>query len=146
MDAVDLAIIAQLTKNGRMSNQDLAQEVGLTPAPCLRRVRNLEELGVIQGYRAEISPGAIDQGFEAIVLVNLNSNKSEETLAFEERILAMPEVIEFRRMFSQPDYLLRVAVKDIGAYEQWMSQTLQKDPEIERFHSHITMKVLRGLL
>ncbi|MFI5505732.1 Lrp/AsnC family transcriptional regulator [Corynebacterium kutscheri] len=146
MDAVDLAIIAQLTKNGRMSNQDLAQEVGLTPAPCLRRVRNLEELGVIQGYRAEISPGAIDQGFEAIVLVNLNSNKSEETLAFEERILAMPEVIEFRRMFSQPDYLLRVAVKDIGAYEQWMSQTLQKDPEIERFYSHITMKVLRGLL
>jgi len=92
---------------GRLSNIELADRVGLSPSPCLRRVRRLEEAGVISGYRAIIEPAAVDRGFQVLVHVTMEVRDRLATMeAFEARVAELDEVIECRRMFGDPDYLL----------------------------------------
>lgn len=143
MDDLDRAIIELLQGEGRLSNQDLAARVGLTPAPCLRRVRRLEAEGVITGYSAVVDPGALGRGFEVIIHADLVAKDLATVEAFEERVAAMEEVAELRRMFGIPDYLLRVQVADLPAYERWLTTQLMGDPAIARVDSRITMKLLK---
>ena len=143
VDDLDRAIIDLLQGEGRLSNQDLAARVGLTPAPCLRRVRRLEAEGVITGYSAVVDPGALGRGFEVIIHADLVAKDLATVEAFEERVAAMEEVAELRRMFGIPDYLLRVQVADLPAYERWLTTQLMGDPAIARVDSRITMKLLK---
>jgi DNA-binding Lrp family transcriptional regulator len=143
MDVLDRAIIELLQREGRLSNQDLAARVGLTPAPCLRRVRRLEAEGVITGYSAVVDPTALGRGFEVIIHADLVAKDLATVEAFEERVAAMKEVAELRRMFGIPDYLLRVQVADLPAYERWLTTQLMGDPAIARVDSRITMKLLK---
>jgi len=143
VDDLDRAIIELLQGEGRLSNQDLAARVGLTPAPCLRRVRRLEAEGVITGYSAVVDPGALGRGFEVIIHADLVAKDLATVEAFEERVAAMEEVAELRRMFGIPDYLLRVQVADLPAYERWLTTQLMGDPAIARVDSRITMKLLK---
>ena len=143
MDFLDRAIIEQLQKEGRLSNQDLAARIGLTAAPCLRRVRRLEADGVITGYSAEVDPAALGRGFEVIIHADLVAKDLATVEAFEERLAAMEEVAELRRMFGIPDYLIRVQVGDLPAYERWLTTQLMGDPAIARVDSRITMKLLK---
>ncbi len=145
MDAIDRAIIEELRQDGRLSNQDLAARVGLTPAPCLRRVRRLEESGVITGYTVLVNEAALGRGTEVLVHVNLTVNDTAAVEAFEARMVAMPEIVELRRMFGVPDYLIRVRVAGLEEYEQWAMNRLLGDPAISRADSRITMKVLKSL-
>ena len=143
MDELDRAIVELLQQEGRLSNQDLATRVGLTPAPCLRRVRRLEAEGVITGYSAVVDPTALGRGFEVIIHADLVAKDLATVEAFEERVAAMKEVAELRRMFGIPDYLLRVQVADLPAYERWLTTQLMGDPAIARVDSRITMKLLK---
>jgi DNA-binding Lrp family transcriptional regulator len=143
MDDLDRAIVELLQQEGRLSNQDLAARVGLTPAPCLRRVRRLEVEGVITGYSAVVDPAALGRGFEVIIHADLVAKDLATVEAFEERLAAMAEVAELRRMFGIPDYLLRVQVADLPAYERWLTTQLMGDPAIARVDSRITMKLLK---
>ena len=143
MDALDRAIVELLQREGRLSNQDLAARVGLTPAPCLRRVRRLEAEGVITGYSAVVDPTAFGRGFEVIIHADLVAKDLATVEAFEERLAAMEEVAELRRMFGIPDYLIRVQVADLPAYERWLTTQLMGDPAIARVDSRITMKLLK---
>lgn len=143
VDSLDRAIIEQLRKEGRLSNQDLAARVGLTAAPCLRRVRRLEADGVITGYAAVVDPAALGRGFEVIIHADLVAKDLATVEAFEERVAAMEEVAELRRMFGIPDYLIRVQVGDLEAYERWLTTQLMGDPAIARVDSRITMKLLK---
>ncbi len=143
MDAIDTAIIAQLRTDGRCTIQDLAARVGLTPAPCLRRVRRLEATGVITGYGARIDPAALGQGFEVLIHAEIVAKDLATVQAFEERVAAMDEVVELRRMFGLPDYFLRVQVADGPAYERWLTTRLLGDPAIARVDSRITMKLIK---
>ncbi|SNT15974.1 Lrp/AsnC family transcriptional regulator [Rhodococcoides kyotonense] len=143
MDSVDEHILLLLQENGRLSNQDLAARVGLTPAPCLRRVRKLEEDGVIRGYSAIVDRTRMGKGFEVTIHADLISKNLKTTQAFEDRIAAMPEVAELRRMFGIPDYFIRVRVADLAAYEQWLTTQLMGDPAISRVDSRITMKIIK---
>jgi DNA-binding Lrp family transcriptional regulator len=143
MDVLDRAIIELLQREGRLSNQDLAARVGLTPAPCLRRVRRLEAEGVITGYSAVVDPTALGRGFEVIIHADLVAKDLATVEAFEERVAAMKEVAELRRMFGIPDYLVRVQVADLPAYERWLTTQLMGDPAIARVDSRITMKLLK---
>ncbi|MGV7903903.1 Lrp/AsnC family transcriptional regulator, partial [Mycobacterium kansasii] len=86
MDALDRAIIDELVRDGRLTNQELAQRVGLTPAPCLRRVRRLEADGVITGYTAVLDPAALGRGFEVVINADLGANDRTSVEAFEARI------------------------------------------------------------
>ena len=145
LDDTDRAIIDQLTKNGRLSNTELAQRVSLTPAPCLRRVKRLEDEGVIVGYRAVISPEAAGLGFEVTVAIEVIVNDQVSLETFEARIEALDEVVEMRRVFGAPDYLLRVMVEDANAYERFLTTRLLRVPGISRTISHQTMKLIKQM-
>jgi DNA-binding Lrp family transcriptional regulator len=143
MDKLDRAIVAELQRDGRLSNLELASRVGLTPAPCLRRVRRLEEDGVIAGYTAVIDQDSIGRGFEVIIHADLVAKDLATVEAFENRVAAMSEVAELRRMFGIPDYVIRVQVADLAAYERWLTTQLMGDPAIARVDSRITMKTIK---
>lgn len=144
MDSVDRAIIAELEQDGRLTNQDLADRVGLTPAPCLRRVRRLENDGVITGYTALVDPARFGRSLEVIINAELVAKDLNTVTTFEERLAAMPEVVELRRMFGIPDYLIRVQVADLDGYEQWVTGRLLGDPAIARIDSRLTMKTIKA--
>ena len=143
MDKVDRAIIEQLRQNGRLSNTELAERINLTPAPCLRRVRRLEAEGVITGYHAHINPDAVGQGFEVVAEVELYNRDRDAILGVEQALIALPEVIEARRMFGPLDHILRVATADLNTYETFTIDRLLAIPGISRVQSHITMKTLK---
>jgi DNA-binding Lrp family transcriptional regulator len=132
-----------LQEDGRLTNQELADRVGLTPAPCLRRVRRLEADAVITGYTATVDPAALGREFEVIINADLVAKDLATVEAFEDRVAAMDEVAELRRMFGIPDYLIRVQVANTEIYERWLTTRLMGDPAIARVDSRITMKVIK---
>jgi DNA-binding Lrp family transcriptional regulator len=143
VDQLDRAIIAELQRNGRLTNQELAARVGLTAAPCLRRVRRLEESGIITGYVAVVDQVAVGRGFEIIINADLVAKNAAGVEEFEGRLMAMDEVVELRRMFGLPDYIIRVRVADATEYERWLTTRLMSDPAISRVDSRVTMKTLK---
>ena len=145
MDRIDWAIIEQLQQDGRLTNQELAARIGLTAAPCLRRVRRLEADGVITGYAATIDLAALGRGFEVLLQAEIATKDLATVEAFEARVSAMDEVVELRRMFGLPDYLIRVRTADADAYERWLTTRLLGDPAIARVDSRITMKLIKSL-
>lgn len=144
LDAIDRKILRALQRDGRLSNVELAREVSLSPSPCLRRVKRLEEAGVITGYHAVVDPVAADRGFEIIVTADLAVKDRRTVEAFEAQVTSFPEVTELRRMFGAPDYLIWVAVKDREAYEQFLLHKLMETPSLARVESRFTMKVLKS--
>jgi DNA-binding Lrp family transcriptional regulator len=144
MDTIDRQIIAELQRDGRLSNVELADRVGLTPAPCLRRVKRLESEGVILGYTARIDPNALGRGFEVLLNVDLTRKDRATFEAFEAAVAALDEVIEIRRMFGLPDYLLRVSTASIESYEAFVSGRLGDVPGVDKLDSHITMKLIKS--
>lgn len=144
MDAVDRQIIAELQRDGRLSNVELADRIGLTPAPCLRRVKRMESDGVIVGYTAQVNPHAIGRGFEVLVFVDLTRKDRATFEAFEASVAALEEVIEVRRMFGLPDYLIRVATASLESFEAFLSTRLGELPGVDKLDSHITMKLIKA--
>jgi Lrp/AsnC family transcriptional regulator, leucine-responsive regulatory protein len=143
MDGVDRAIIRELEANARLTNVELADRVRLSPSPCLRRVRALEAAGVIRGYHADIDPATLGRGFEVTVHVELGLKDRATVEAFEAGIAAFDEVVECRRMFGLPDYLVRVAVADQAAYEAFYMNRLAELPGLARVNSQFTMKTVK---
>jgi Lrp/AsnC family leucine-responsive transcriptional regulator len=143
MDALDRAILRHLQDDGRLSNVELAERVRLSPSSCLRRVRALETAGVIRGYHADIDPGSVGRGFEVTVHVELALKDRDTVEAFEAGIAALDEVVECRRMFGMPDYVIRVAVTDQAAYEAFYMNELAELPGLARVNSQFAMKVIK---
>jgi DNA-binding Lrp family transcriptional regulator len=127
-----------------MTATALAAKVGLTVAPCHRRLRDLESSGVIRGYRADIDPGAIGLGFEAIVFVTLRQADRATMSEFEDRVAAIPNIVEAQRLFGSPDYLLRVIAADLPAYQRFYDDQLSALPAVERLNSTLVMKNLKS--
>ena len=132
-----------LQKSGRISNAELAAEVSLSPSPCLRRVRMLEQAGVIRGYHAEIDPAAIGRGFQVLVYANMMVKDQKTIEAFEAEVACLEEVLECRRMFGDPDYLIWVATTDAESYERFYMTHLTNLPGVARMNSQFTMKVIK---
>jgi DNA-binding Lrp family transcriptional regulator len=143
MDRLDRAILRHLQSDGRLTNVELAERVHLSPSPCLRRVRALERDGVIRGYHAEIDPAAVGRGFEVTVHVELTLKDRATVEAFEAGIAAFDEVLECRRMFGVPDYVVLVAVADQAAYETFYMNKLAELPGLARVNSQFTMKMVK---
>ncbi|CAM5488082.1 Lrp/AsnC family transcriptional regulator OS=Streptomyces alboniger OX=132473 GN=CP975_04615 PE=4 SV=1 [Streptomyces alboniger] len=142
MDDIDRSILRELQNNGRLTNQELAQRVGLTASPCMRRVRQLELDGVIQGYRAVVDPEAVGRGFE--VLVSIEVRRDRETVeAFEAALQDIPDVIEAYRLFGSPGCLLRIAVADLAAYERLWIERLTALAGVTEVNSQIIMKRIK---
>lgn len=134
----------QLRQDGRLSNVELARRVGLTPPPCLRRVKRLEQAGVIAGYRAVIDPAAVGRGLEVLAEVEVSATDLPSVQRFEATVAAYDEVIEFRRMFGRPDYFIRIAVADHAAYEAFLTGKLIGLPGVLRVESYLTMKKIKA--
>jgi DNA-binding Lrp family transcriptional regulator len=144
MDKLDRAILAHLQEDGRLSNAELAERVGLSPSPCLRRVRALEAGGVVAGYRAVLDPAKVGCAFQVLVHVTMGVGERKETMeAFEAGVAELDEVIECRRMFGDPDYLLWVAVEDLEAYERLYMGKLVGLPGVARTTSQLTLKTVK---
>jgi len=124
MDEKDRQIIRELQRDGRMSNQDLAEAVNLSPSPCLRRVRNLEKAGVIQGYAARVDPRAYGLPITVFVRIRLERHDEATVQTFEREVGRMEEVLECHVMTGQTDYQLRVAVDSLDAYETFIRARL----------------------
>lgn len=143
LDEIDRAIIDELRRDARLSNTELAHRVSLTPAPCLRRVKRLEQEGVITGYHARVDPAAAGRSFEVTVSVEVRMNDHRSVEQFESLVAALDEVVEARRVFGSPDYILRVLVADVGEYERFQSDKLLRLPGVSRTISHQTMKLIK---
>lgn len=133
----------QLQRNGRMANNELADAVGLSPSPCLRRVRNLEAAGVITGYAAILDRDAVGCSYEPIVWVTLTTVTRASMLAFEEAVTAVPQIVEVARMMGQPDYLLRIVATDADAFEALYIDVLANLPHVEKLTSQLAMKIVK---
>jgi Lrp/AsnC family transcriptional regulator, leucine-responsive regulatory protein len=144
MDPTDRAILAHLERDGRMSNTELAERVHLSPSPCLRRVRNLERVGVITGYHAAVDPSAVGRGFQILLHIEMALQDRATTEAFETEVARLDEILEARRMFGRPDYLLWIAVSDPHAYERLLVERLVSLQGVARTNSQFTMKTIKG--
>jgi DNA-binding Lrp family transcriptional regulator len=143
VDEIDRGILYHLQQNARIANNDLAGAVGLSPSPCLRRVRQLEASGAIRGYTAVIDPSVVGRGFEPIVWVTLTEVTRESMDRFETAIHEVPDIVEASRMMGQPDYLLRVAVRDADEFESLYMDTLARLPGVKTLTSQTAMKVVK---
>jgi DNA-binding Lrp family transcriptional regulator len=140
MDTIDRKIIAELQAKGRLTVTELAQRVGLSVAPCHRRLRELERVGAIRGYRAVVDPTAIGLGFEVLVQVTMDREDAATVADFERGLAEIAEVRHAERLFGDPDYLLRVATADIAAYQTLRDTQLATLPGVGRLTSTIVMK------
>src|ERR1700704_6426429 len=113
LDAIDCRIVAALQADGRLTNIDLADRVGLSPSPCLRRVKRLERDGFIEAYRAVLRRNRIGLGFSVVVGVKIEHHANEQALAFEKIVLAMPEVVACHLVSGEADYFLEIVVPDL---------------------------------
>ena len=143
MDKVDRAIIAELERDGRLTNVELAHRIGLTTGPCLRRVQRLEADGVIAGYRAVIDATAVGRSFEVLLDVTLEAQDADTVEHVERTLTEAEEVVELRRLFGSPDYFVRVAVADLPAYEIFLSRRVMTIPRVKGVTSRFTMKMLK---
>ena len=123
-----------------MTNQELADAIGLSPSPCLRRTRRLEERGVIDGYVALVDPARMGLGVTAFLRIRLSSQDDASLARFEEAITGFPEVMECYLMTGVADYLVRVVVPDLDAYERFLLDRLTRVPGVTNIRSSFALK------
>lgn len=139
MDRITERILQELTRDGRISNLELAERVGLSPSACLRRVQDLERRGVIAGYRAVLDRGALGIGFLAYVTVGLNSHTKASQVAFEQAMSRAPEVVECHNVTGAVEYILRVEVPHLVAYKRFHTDVLGTLPQVNAITSYVVM-------
>jgi DNA-binding Lrp family transcriptional regulator len=143
VDSIDRSILFQLQRDGRQQNNVLAERIGLSPSPCLRRVRQLEADGVIEGYTALLDRRSVGCGYEALVWVTLDRVTRESMTVFETAVQEIDAVIEVLRMMGQPDYLMRVVAADAEAFEAIYIDRLAELPHVKTLTSQSAMKVVK---
>ena len=143
LDAIDRKILAELQDDARIANVALADAVGLSPAPCLRRVRALEENGVIRKHVTLVDPAAVGLAVSVFVHVSLERQIEPSLKRFEAAILTRPEVMECYLMTGDADYLLRVVCADLGAYERFLLNHLTRVPGVASIRSSFSLKQVK---
>lgn len=143
LDDLDLKILAVLQSRARISNVELADAVGLSPAPCLRRVRALEERGVIREYVALLDPAAVGLGVTVFVQISLDLQVEGRLEIFERAIMQRPEVLECYLMTGDSDYMLRIVVPDVSAYERFLRDALTRIESAAGIKSSFALKQVK---
>lgn len=143
MDAKDLQILQELQKDGRLSNADLADRVALSPSPCLRRVRQLEERGVIEGYTAIVNQQACGLPLTVFIQIRLNHHSTQAAQGFERAIQTIGEIMDCHLMTGETDYMLRVVVGSLEAYEQFVRNRLHPIPNIASINTSFAYGVVK---
>lgn len=148
LDRIDRRILRDLQDSGRMTNVELAQRAEISAPPCLRRVRALEEAGVIRGYHAELNPGALGFNVTVFAQVGLSSQAEHDLKAFEDLVNSWPQVRECHMLAGETDFLLKVVAEDWDAYQKFLTTKLTTAPNVSHVKSALairTAKLLPGV-
>jgi DNA-binding Lrp family transcriptional regulator len=140
LDRIDLRILSELLADARASQIELAEKVGLSPTACARRIRQLEESGIIRGYRADLEPTALGLVTTVVVTITLEKQSEDYLAAFEAAIARCPDVVSCHLMSGSDDYHLQVIARDIADFERIHKQHLSRMPGVARIHSSFAMR------
>ncbi|MER8524200.1 MULTISPECIES: Lrp/AsnC family transcriptional regulator [unclassified Mesorhizobium] len=143
LDGIDRKIIAALQVDGRMTAQQLAERVGLSASPCARRVRLMEDMGVITGYAALIDQDMVDLPISVFASIKLERQRENELKRFNAAIARWPEVVDCYLMTGQRDYLLRVVVRDLHAYERFLKEKLTRLDGVSSIESSFALAQIK---
>lgn len=140
LDQIDRSILAAVQADGRISNQALSEKVGLSPSPCLRRLRHLESVGLITGYVALIDPERLGLGVTAFIQIRLDQQGDRHLTMFEQTITDFPEVMECYLMTGSSDYQMRVVVEDLKAFEDFLRHKLTRVPGVSQITTSFALR------
>lgn len=143
LDSYDREILASLQRDGRLTNVQLADEIGLSASPCLRRVRNLEDGGVILGYQANLDAEAIGLGLTVFVGVKVERHHEVEAEKFRATVVELPQVISAFLVSGESDFLLHVVVPDLRSYERFLTEVLLRLPGVRDIRSNFAIKSIK---
>ena len=143
LDAIDRAILIELQREGRLSNLDLAQRVHLSPSACLRRVKQLEDGGVIAQYVALVNPRAVGRHGISFTIINLDSMNTPQLEAFEQAVRDRPEILDCYYVAGANDYLIRFAYRDAEDLERFHAEVLMHLPGVSRSNSMLVLRTVK---
>jgi DNA-binding Lrp family transcriptional regulator len=144
LDSIDRQLLAELQAEGRVTNVDLASRVGLTAPPCLRRVRALEEEGVIRGYHAELDPSKLGFAITVFAMVSLRSQAEEDLRVFENHIKALPEVRECHMLNGEIDFILKIVSRDLQSFQEFLTSKLTPAPNVASVKTSLTIRTAKS--
>jgi len=145
LDDIDRRLLASLQNDGRMTNVDLAAEVGLTPPPCLRRVRALEESGVIRGYHADLDGAKLGYTITVFAMVSLKSQAEDALRQFEDHMRALPEVRECHMLNGEIDFILKIVSQDLQSFQEFLTSKLTPAPNVASVKTSLTIRTAKQL-
>ena len=145
MDRIDRQILALLQGNGRMTNVELAERVGLTAPPCLRRVRGLEEEGSIRGYHADLDPARLGYPITVFAMVSLRSQAEADLAAFESHVAAIPEVRECHMLNGEIDFILKIVARDLKGFQDILTTHLTPAPNVVSVKTSLTIRTAKSV-
>lgn len=141
IDRYDRQILQVLQEDGRISNQDLADRIGLSPSPCLRRVRTLEESGLIRGYRALLDAKKLGLSLMALIHISMDRHTPDRFENFEKEVSALPQIVECLLITGQDaDYQLKAVVRDMDAYQELLLERITRIPGVTGVHSSFVLR------
>ena len=140
LDDLDRTILSTLQEEGRITNVELARRVGLTAPPCLRRMRALEEAGVIRGYHAELDAGAMGYAIMVFALVSLKSQAEDDLRAFEAHVATLPEVRECHMLNGEIDFILKIVAHDLQSFQAFLTSKLTPAPNVASVKTSLTIR------
>lgn len=143
LDQIDRRLLAELQEEGRVTNVELAQRVGLTAPPCLRRVRALEESGVIRGYHADIDPSKMGFAITVFALVSLKSQAEESLRQFEDHVRGLPEVRECHMLNGEIDFILKIVSQDLQSFQEFLTSKLTPAPNVASVKTSLTIRTAK---
>ena len=145
LDQTDRRLLAELQERGRVTNVELAQRVGMTAAPCLRRVRALEDAGIIRGYHAELDAAKLGYAITVFALVSLKSQAEEALRQFEDHVRSLPEVRECHMLNGEIDFILKIVSKDLQSFQQFLTGQLTQAPNVGSVKTSLTIRTAKKL-
>lgn len=145
LDDVDRVILHHLQEEGRITNVELATRAGLTAPPCLRRVRALEDGGVIRGYHAELDPEALGYGITVFAMVSLRSQAEADLRAFEDHVRALPLVRECHMLNGEIDFILKIVAHDLQEFQRFLTTELTPAPNVASVKTSLTIRTSKYL-
>ena len=144
LDRIDRRILALLQEDGRMTNVDLAEKVGLTAPPCLRRVRSLEQAGVIRGYHANCEPAMLGFPITVFAMVSLRSQAEHDLAAFERHVAGIPEVRECHMLNGEIDFILKIVSRDLQSFQEFLTSKLTPVPNVASVKTSLTIRTAKN--
>jgi DNA-binding Lrp family transcriptional regulator len=145
LDRIDRRLLAELQDEGRITNVELAQRVGLTAPPCLRRVRALEDDGVIRGYHADIDASKLGYTITVFALVSLKSQAEDALRQFEEHMRGLPEVRECHMLNGEIDFILKIVSRDLQSFQEFLTSKLTPAPNVGSVKTSLTIRTAKQL-